>query len=415
MKKIHILILLLLTVGFTYGQQMKEVTPPFNIKTVAFNQGGYNVVPIFKTGDSFQLTFDDLYGNEADYYYTITHCDYNWNPSNLIKQEYLQGMDDLRIKDYVNSFNALQLYSHYKLQIPNENSRILISGNYLLQVLNSSREVVFSRKFIMYDNQVNVPLQIKRSRDISTIEKMQNLEFSVKMGDLLLQNPVSNVKVSLIQNGKLNQAIQNIKPQFTIGNDLIYKYNKETQFYGGNEFFNFDNNNIRGTSNSVAKITSGDLYNTILHTNQSNPEGIYTYFPDVNGNFYVRNINGENPNIEADYSWVYFTLDRPNSLGNNDIYVTGMFNNYALTEENKMIYNKDRRLFEAALLIKQGFTNFEYTLLNKKGGIDYENAINGNHYQTENLYTVLVYYKGNNDRYYKVIGKGEANSQNIVN
>lgn len=415
MKKIHILILLLLTVGFTYGQQMKEVTPPFNIKTVAFNQGGYNVVPIFKTGDSFQLTFDDLYGNEADYYYTITHCDYNWNPSNLIKQEYLQGMDDLRIKDYVNSFNALQLYSHYKLQIPNENSRILISGNYLLQVLNSSREVVFSRKFIMYDNQVNVPLQIKRSRDISTIEKMQNLEFSVKMGDLLLQNPVSNVKVSLIQNGKLNQAIQNIKPQFTIGNDLIYKYNKETQFYGGNEFFNFDNNNIRGTSNSVAKITSGDLYNTILHTNQSNPEGIYTYFPDVNGNFYVRNINGENPNIEADYSWVYFTLDRPNSLGNNDIYVTGMFNNFALTEENKMTYNKDRRLFEAALLIKQGFTNFEYTLLNKKGGIDYENAINGNHYQTENLYTVLVYYKGNNDRYYKVIGKGEANSQNIVN
>ncbi|MEZ0131258.1 DUF5103 domain-containing protein, partial [Flavobacterium sp. LBUM151] len=51
----------------------------------------------------------------------------------------------------------------------------------------------------------------------------------------------------------------------------------------------------------------------------------------------------------------------------------------------------------------------------KNGVIDYENAIDGNFYQTENEYTILVYYKQSSDRYERVIGKGNANSINITN
>jgi hypothetical protein len=50
-----------------------------------------------------------------------------------------------------------------------------------------------------------------------------------------------------------------------------------------------------------------------------------------------------------------------------------------------------------------------------KGIIDSENAIDGNFYQTENEYTVLVYYRENNDRYERIIGKGVANSTNLIN
>lgn len=92
-----------------------------------------------------------------------------------------------------------------------------------------------------------------------------------------------------------------------------------------------------------------------------------------------------------------------------------MFNNYALSEEYKMEYNEKKGLYEKALLIKQGFTNYEYTIADKKGFIDFENAIDGNFYQTENNYTVLVYYKENTGRYDRVIGKADLNSINIVN
>ena len=68
-----------------------------------------------------------------------------------------------------------------------------------------------------------------------------------------------------------------------------------------------------------------------------------------------------------------------------------------------------------AILIKQGFTNFQYTVADNKGIIDHENAIDGNFYQTENDYSVIVYYRKNNDRYDRVIGKGTASSLNIIN
>lgn len=214
------------------GQALTEITPPFNIKTVTFVQNGQNAVPVFNLNDSFQLQFDDLYGNEANYYYEINHCDYNWNPSQLVKSEYIQGFDNQRIQDYENSFNTLQLYSHYRLSFPNKFTQFRVTGNYMLKILNEDREVVFSRKFILFEDLVSVPLQIKRSRDIKDINHMHNLDFAVKSNVITFQNPLQNVKVTLMQNGQMNKTINNIKPQYTLGNDLIYRYNKETQFWG---------------------------------------------------------------------------------------------------------------------------------------------------------------------------------------
>lgn len=397
------------------AQVEKEVAPPFNIKTVAFIQNGNVTIPMFRLGDPFQLEFDDLYGNEADYYYTITQYNYDWTPTQLGKSEYLQGMDNQRIMNYQNSFNTLQIYSHYSQVFPNKFNRILLTGNYMLKIFNSDQELVFSRKFIIYSEQLSVPLQIKRSRDLSTIQGMQNLDFTVKMGDNILQNPIQNVKVALFQNGRFDNAIYNIKPQYTIGSDLIYKYNKETQFWGGNEYLYFENKNIRTVSNNVGQVTAGEIYNTHLYMNNSRRNNPYTYFPDINGRFLPNKVNAENNNLEADYSWVYFTLNTNTFMDKKDVYVVGMFNNYSLSPEYKMEYNAEKGLFEKAILIKQGFTNYQYVIADKNGKIDEENAVDGNFYQTENNYFILVYYRGNNDRYDKVIGRGIATSENITN
>ena len=219
----------------TYAQVETEIAPPYNIKTVSFVQNGQNIIPLFALNDSFQLQFDDLFGNEANYYYEIVHCNYDWKPSDLTKNEYLKGFDSLRIQEYSNSFNTLQLYSHYKLTFPNRNTQFQVSGNYMVKILNEDKEVVFSRKFILYEDLVSVPMQVKRSRNLNTINQKQNLDFAVKSTTVLFQSPLKNVKVLLLQNGNLNTAITNIKPMYTIGNDLIYKYDSETQFWGGNE------------------------------------------------------------------------------------------------------------------------------------------------------------------------------------
>jgi hypothetical protein len=231
------------------------------------------------------------------------------------------------------------------------------------------------------------------------------------------QNPLKSVKTTLLQNGKFLTAITNISPQFTMGNDLVYKYDSPTQFWAGNEFLFFDNKEIRVASNNIARVDSQkEIYSSYLFTNESRANSDYYNWQDVNGNFVVRRLFAENSEIEADYSWVYFSLSAPSfRTSDGAVYVTGMFNNYALTAENKMDYNSEKGILEKAILIKQGFTNFEYLTVKPNGEIDSENAIDGNFYQTENEYTVLVYYKENTDRYDRVVGKGIASSLNIIN
>ncbi len=406
----------LLFFNFSFSQEGIEQEPPFNIKTISFVSNNTNVIPFFKLGESFQLQFDDLYSDEADYYYTITQYNYDWSaPTNLSKAEYLNGMDNQRIITYENSFNTLQLYSHYRQVFPNKFNQITKSGNYLFTILNDENEIVFSRRVIIYEEEVNVGLLVRRSRDFEGLDGKQNIEMSINYGDKILQNPIQNVKVTLFQNGNWKTSISNLKPQYTLGSELIYRYNKETQFWGGNEGYTIDNKIIRATNNTIARVTSGDnIYNTYLYTNTPRKNQPYTYFPDINGNFFVQNANGSNSGIEADYSWVYFALDAPEFLEGN-IYISGMFNNYALTDDYKMELNKKTGLYEKALLIKQGFTNYQYILTNKKGAIDFENAIDGNYFQTENNYTAIVYYKGNNDRYDRVIGIANTNSEVIRN
>ena len=406
----------LLVSFFTFAQVEKEIDPPFNIKTITFVQNNQNSIALFGLNDPFEIQFDDLYGNEANYYYEIVHCNYDWKHSDLSKNEYLQGFDGIRIQEYTNSLNALQLYSHYRIGFPNKNTQLLVSGNYMIKILNEDREVVFSRKLMIYENLVTVPMQIKRPRTLNDVNFKQNLDFSIKSPNLLFQSPLQNVKVLLLQNGKLNEAITNIKPMFTIGNDLIYKYDTETQFWGGNEFLYFENKIIRASTNFIARVdASNGVYNTHLYTNEARTNKSYTYNPDANGNFVPLNANAGNNAIEADYSWVFFTLSAPSFYEKKNIYINGMFNNYALSDEFKMDYNQEKGIYEKAIMIKQGFTNYQYVVADQNKKIDYENAIDGNFWQTENNYFAIIYYRENNQRYDRIIGKGVANSENITN
>lgn len=413
-KFIQLLSLLFTTISF--AQTEVEVPAPFNIKTVSFNQNDANVTPIFLLGDSFQFEFDDLYGNEANYYYSFTHCNYDWSLSELSQNEFLNGFNEQRIQDYTNSFNTLQTYSHYRVSFPNQNSQLKVSGNYILKILNDDKEVVFSRKIMIYENKTTVPIQVRRTRNMNVINSKHNLDFSVKSTIITFQNPAKNVKVVLMQNGNLNNTITNVEPQYTMGNDLIYKYDSETQFWAGNQFLYFDTKDIRVPNNNISFVDSKTgVYSSHLYQDNARGNNVYTYFPDINGNFQIRRLNAENNATEADYSWVYFSLSAPSYFDKKDIYISGMFNNYSLSPENKMDYNVDKKIYEKAIMVKQGFANYQYVIADKNKKIDNEKAIDGNFYQTENNYTILVYYRENGQRYDRIIGKGDASSTNIIN
>ena len=407
----------LIQLSYVNAQVLEEIAPPYNIKTASFMQNGENVYPFFRLGENFTFAFDDLFGNEANYYYTLTHCNYDWTKSQLTVNEYISGFDNQRIQNYQNSFNTLQIYSHYVLSFPNKFTRIQLTGNYILNILNEDREVIMSRRFIVYEEKVSVPLQVKRARGMDEIQEKHNMDFAIKTNAFIFQMPQQNVKVALFQNGIFDNAIYNVKPQYTIGNDLIYKYDKETQFWAGNEYLYFDNKDIRNAVNNVLRVTGGEIYNNILYANEARGSKPYTYYPDINGNFVTNNsnLNVTDVTLEADYAWVFFKLSAPAYFEKDDIYIGGMFNNYAKTDEYKMEYNEKTAMYEKAVMIKQGFNNYMYIPANSKGKVNGKASPDGNFFQTENDYNVIVYYRENNERYDRVIGFGQANSEDIIN
>ena len=399
------------------GQSVDETLPPSFIRTVIFQGESQENIgnPIVRLGSRMQLSFDDIIGDEADYYYTIEHFNFDWSPSQLSKNEYLEGFDNVRITNYTNAQNTLQPYTHYELSIPNQNVKALnVSGNYLLSVYNSNRELVFSRKFMVYEPIAKVAAEVKRSRDLNYIDEKQIVNFSIDSPDLLLKNPKENVMVSIIQNHNLKLAITDLEPQYTIANELIYRYNEKSSFWGGNEFLQFDNKELRVTTTDIASVELDDLYHHFLFLDFTRSNEPYTYNPDINGGFVIRNLQAQNSDIEAEYVWVHFRLKNYDNLENSEIHIYGGFNNFELDQSTLMSYNKDSGYYEGARLFKQGYYNYKYVVLNKEGSID-DGLISGNFDETENIYSILVYYRPPGARYDRMIGVGYTNSEIIRN
>ncbi|WP_299889121.1 DUF5103 domain-containing protein [uncultured Lacinutrix sp.] len=408
--------LLFFLVSSSLFSQVEEINPSEEIKTITFKgDTPESQLPVLKLGEYLILEFDVLNGYEDDYYYEIKHYNFDWTPSVLMQSEYLKGFNEQRIRKWDNSFNTYQIYSHYTLTIPNEQTRALTkSGNYLITIYNEDDEIEFTRKFMIYEDLVDVGVSIKRSRDVSEINSRQSVDFVINSNKIQFTNPKQTIKTVIVQNNNLNTAITNLKPQYILGNELQYRYTKASSFFAGNEYNYFENKDLRGANTGVQFIRLKDLYNSYLYFDVPRNNQPYTYNPDINGNFLITALDTETPETHADYAKVHFSLQTNELLDGESIHVYGNFNNYIVDESTQMTYNEEAQIYELPLILKQGFYSYKYIVKDKNGVID-ENAISGNFHQTENNYKVLVYYRGLGTRYDRIIGIGEGNSVNITN
>ncbi len=398
------------------AQTAYEMPAPPYIKTVQFyGNTAQSQLPLIQLGTPLRLSFDDIIGDESDFYYTVTHYNYDWTPSVLVKNEYIDGVDDVRIMNYTNSVSTLQLYTHYELIIPNQyTTAITKTGNYLLEVFNADDELIFSRKFMIYNPLVSVGVEVLRSRNLQSIDHKQVVNFFVDSGENPLINPKTNVKTLIIQNNNVKNTIGSLEPQYSIGSRLEYRYDEESSFYGGNEFFDFDNKNIRTATNRVQFVDLQDLYHNYLYGNPTRANQEYTYNPDINGNFVIRTMQGSDPRVHAEYAWIHFSLNHPQLAKGEEIFIYGNFNNYDLEDATRMYFNADNGRYETALLLKQGYYNYKYVVA-RNGKKLPQDPVSGDFWQTENEYDVLVYYRPPGGRFDELIGVGNALSTSISN
>ncbi|KIO76547.1 hypothetical protein TH53_14420 [Pedobacter lusitanus] len=389
---------------FTYDN--KVYSP--QIKTVQlYNTQKEQSFPVITLGTSEKLSFsfDDLRGGSKNYWYTVEHCTYDWKSSNLSALDYLDGMNEDRVIDYAYSSKTLQKYTHYSLTFPNDQIKPKISGNYLLKVYENGdvSKPVISQRFYIYDQQVNIQPEVIPSNEVSLRFSNQKVNITVLHRNPI-QNPYQDIKLVLMQNGNPLTEKLNTKPTYVKPGSLIYNDLGSNDYKGSNEFRKFDFRSLRYKGEHVQDQFTDSTNNVVLFTDQNGTALKYTQQIDENGAFFIRNQDNRENETESDYGRIQFMLNTAAPGTNGDIYVVGRFNNYTLTEENKLSYIASKKKFYASLYLKQGLYDYQYVWKDNTTGKVDNTVLEGSFFETENAYQAFVYFRRPGSRWDELIG-----------
>lgn len=389
------------------------------IKTVLLYKEGWNLsYPVMKLNNNEKLVLQfDLINNEPEgYSYTFYHCDKDWKKSDIFPNDYIDGYQENPVEDYQSSFNTTVPYYHYSLTFPNDRVNLTLSGNYIIEIYPQGRpeEPALTQRFIITEDVVKVSVTAHRPQMTKENNTHQQIDFTVNYTGLNLNDPYRNVYAFILQNGRWDNSKRNLKPEFYGDNELKYNsLSDKNIFQGGNEFRYFDIKSIRYQTEYVKKIDFViPNYNVYLYPSENREFSPYFYWKDFNGKYYIAFQEGQKPEIDADYVYVYFTLPSPEIVAGGKMYVSGALNNWTFDKNNLMNYNRENKQYECTMLLKQGWYNYEFVFLKDGNTNGTASLFEGSHYETENDYLVLVYYRNPRERYDRVIGTVTANTLN---
>ena len=387
-----------------------------NISTVLLYRDGWELsypVITFDTDEKLHLEFDDLDADVKDYKYTFLHCSANWTPSDISKNEYINGFTEGVINNYKFSFNTIQRYTHYELLFPETNiMEPYISGNYLLIVYYGDEEnLAFTRRFMIVQAKVSIDAVIKRATVIEYKNYKQEIDFTVNKTGYNIPNIYENLKINIIQNGRWDNAVINIKPRLVKGDILDYNYEDINVFNGGNEYRHFDIKSLRYYSDRINRITYENGKNHVyLLPDLPRTFKVYESLSDINGRRLIKTEDAINSSIEADYVFVHFFLSYNEEFKNGNLYIFGELTDRQFKKEAIATYDYTLNGYTATLYLKQGYYNYHYVFLEDGKHSGDETVIEGNHYETENDYTILAYCREPGTLYDKLIGIKQINT-----
>ena len=397
-------ILLFCDLFFTANTQTLKnenlVYRPF-IKTVLFYKSGFELSsPLITLNgtDRLELSFDDINSDLKQYRCTIYHCESDWTTSSdLTESDYIKGLREVNIDQFAYSNNTIVPYTHYSMQFPTEQMRPGISGNYILKVyIDDPSDVAFSRRFMVAEpSPVSITGEVHQSGKISDKFSKQKVDFEIHLNGMRVGDPARELKVIITQNDRWDNAIRNLKPRFLRGDDLDYNYDEENTFNGGNEFRNFDMKSLKYQSERIAHINfDTGSYQVFLLDDVQRTLKNHVTDKDINGRKLIKSDdNVENSDIQADYAWVFFSLPMETPVSTGQLYLLGALTDWQINENSRLVYNPVKKAYQKALYLKQGYYNYIYVLKDFRNSIADESLIEGSHWETENEYTIFVYYR----------------------
>lgn len=364
--------------------------------------------------NTLEISFDYLSHDTKQYTYRVLHCDRNWQESPISSFEYLNGFTTNDIVDYELSMNTQQEYTHYWLEFPNADMQLKASGNYVLQIYQDGdpNQIAAQVCFQVVESIVGIEAKIRGNTDIEFNGRYQQLDIDVATHHLHLRNP-QEVSIVVQQNGRWDNQVVLHNPTFVEPNRLRYTNQKSLIFEAGNEYRHFDTYSVYYAGYHVNRIqyAQGE-YHALLEVDElrgtmakgAGREGtVYLTERDANGQWMVNCEKVDYVDTEAEYMWVHFVLPVATPVMDGHVFVGGeLFGNQYLAQ-NRMEYDADEKCYYLFAYLKQGGYDYMYYVVSPANGA-VALPIEGSHWQTQNEYSVWVYYRPFGGRYDKLVG-----------
>lgn len=337
------------------------------------------------------LEFDDIQESFTNYYIRFLHCTYDWKPSGLRNLDILSEFNEFPINQYSFSNNTHLPYIHYTTVLP----ALKLPGNYLAVVYRDGNQddFILTKRILIYDTRISVA-PISNFAGAGTLQAdRQMLNFLLNYGDLQVINPTDMIRVVVRQNQRWDNALLNPQATFVRENrsEIEYRiFDDANSFLAGNEFRFVDFRSLLAPGQHVQRVNRAVKPHELYVMPDASRQGLaYAQYRDQDGHFIIDNLDFREPTTSANYVFVNFFLKSPPVTG--DVYVVGQFNQFARSSENRLLYDRSTGGYEARLVLKQGLYNYLYVV---DGAAP--NILEGNHFETENTYEALVYYRSLN-------------------
>lgn len=387
-----------------------------SIKTVQLHRTDWDLsAPILtlNTTDKLILQFDELSVNVKRYNYTIEHCTSDWVKSDIDFTDYADGYQESTIHEYKYSRSTTVPYIHYQVSIPNDELKIKLSGNYIVKVYqdNDPNKVVIIKKFYVVQPLSTIDIVINRPTEGKMYNTGQQVDFKINHQIENIVDATREFRVIISQNFRFDNAVYDIQPVYMEGKTMDYTMGQGNILLAGNEFRNFDIKNIKQNSQYIHSVRIEDMnYHVYLNPSLVRTFDRYSSDVDLNGRYKIVLEDATDNNTEADYVYVHFSLPMDVPDVDGDLYVMGELTDWQCKKDFKMTYNFDKKAYELKALLKQGYYNYEIDYLPKKSKTPDPSFIEGNHWETENDYYILLYYRPFSGRYEQLICIANANS-----
>lgn len=370
-----------------------------------------SLMPILEleSTDRLEVSFDALGHDYRRFTYRLEHCDYEGRPTtDLFESDYLSSAaEEEVIEDYETSLNTTVQYTHYRFSLPNQRMRPLLSGNYRITISTEDEEgelqPVLRSYFAIVDRRVGIRANCTTDTDVDWNERHQQISLTLDCSNLTLRDAEAEVKTLVMQNRRMDNARLGVAPTAVTGNTLIWNHCRPFIFAAGNEFRKMEMLSTRYPGLHGESMGWFDPYYHYT-LQQDMPRRNYLYDEDHDGIWIVRSEGSGDADVEADYVMTHFSLSMLPKVGRR-VYVSGRWASTGLTDEYLMTYNEGTEAYEATIPLKLGHYNYQYLVVDEgKPGVGSTAETEGNFYQTENEYEILVYHRPVGARYWALVG-----------